>query len=499
MTNSSFLPVFLSVILLFCACSKSEGTKEPKGVKNEVTFEPDLESLIRNPGMGWVIYDDANDEVADASEYWNNQDEFAREYASCLYIRWRWSDFEPEEGKYAWEYDDNYKALVQGAVDRGLKLAFRVYINGQDNIKPGTPQFVFDAGVASYEVNKLGGGKNLTPYPDDPIFQEKFENFIHAFAQEYDDADMVEFVDGFNLGWWGEGHHLKFQNLLNRQSTFSWIINLYGNAFQNVPLAITVNSEMGYELEKIVAFEGQDYVLRRDGLGSQWFSDYEKGIVKSHFPEKMFIAEAAYWGNGSIEYYSKIDNQYNWSSWKEYYTQVVDEALEHHANYLDLREAVEASRYVSEAKSQVEKFIKRGGYRIFPSEISYDSIIVAGDKLSIEHTWKNLGVGLMPNNNSRWNFKYKVAFGIVNSNNELEKVYYSEDGEPSEWVYGEKFEYKESLDLSEVSAGEYKLVCAIVNSKNENLPAINLAVKNKLLLSEDGWLMVGDFNFNLPH
>jgi len=141
----------------------------------------------------------------------------------------------------------------------------------------------------------------------------------------------------------------------------------------------------------------------------------------------------------------------------------------------------------------VERFVKLGGYRIYPSEISYDSILVDGDKLKIAHAWKNLGVGVMPNNNSRWNFKYKVAFGIINSNNELKKVHYSEDVEPSEWIDGEKFEYEEWLDLSGVSAGEYKLVCAIVDSKKEHLPAINLAVRNKSLLNEDGWLMVGDF------
>ena len=27
---------------------------------------------------------------------------------------------EPEEGKYAWIYDENYKKLIQGALDRGL-------------------------------------------------------------------------------------------------------------------------------------------------------------------------------------------------------------------------------------------------------------------------------------------------------------------------------------------------------------------------------------------
>lgn len=54
---------------------------------------------------------------------------------------------EPEEGKYAWLYDENYKKLIQGALDRGLKLCFRIYNNGQDNLRTGTPDYVRRAGA----------------------------------------------------------------------------------------------------------------------------------------------------------------------------------------------------------------------------------------------------------------------------------------------------------------------------------------------------------------
>ena len=49
---------------------------------------------------------------------------------------------EPEEGKYAWLYDENYKKLIQGALDRGLKLCFRIYNNGQDNLRAGRPELL---------------------------------------------------------------------------------------------------------------------------------------------------------------------------------------------------------------------------------------------------------------------------------------------------------------------------------------------------------------------
>ena len=84
---------------------------------------------------------------------------------------------------------------MQGALDRGLKLAFCVYVDGQDNIRNGTPDFVREAGAQGYPVHRLwdpeGVDNNWTPYVDDPVFQEKFSNFIRAFAEKFDDPDTM--------------------------------------------------------------------------------------------------------------------------------------------------------------------------------------------------------------------------------------------------------------------------------------------------------------------
>ena len=98
-----------------------------------VSFKMDETSLVRNPMMGWILYDDACGEVSRAEQYWSDQNSVANKYGSIFYWRSRWSELEPEEGVYAWKYNDNFKALIQGALDRGLKLAFRVYVDSQDN------------------------------------------------------------------------------------------------------------------------------------------------------------------------------------------------------------------------------------------------------------------------------------------------------------------------------------------------------------------------------
>ena len=54
-------------------------------IAGNVMVAPDVkeEGLVRNPAMGWVLYDDANDPVANASEYWMEMDKYAQ-YASIL-------------------------------------------------------------------------------------------------------------------------------------------------------------------------------------------------------------------------------------------------------------------------------------------------------------------------------------------------------------------------------------------------------------------------------
>lgn len=477
------------IILSILSCVE---TNSKKGCKNlaKVTFNPDTTSLIRNPGMGWTIYDDASGPVANADEFWKLQDTIARKYATTLYIRWRWSDMEPEEGRYAWNHDENFKKLVKGALDRGLKLAFRVYVASQDNEYESTPKFVFDAGAKFYMENGVPG-KLRSPYPDDKIFQEKFENFIKAFAAKFDNSDIVNYVDGYNLGWWGEGHNMRFLMGSNSEKTFEWITNLYGSNFKNVPLVITVDSQIGHNLELKYAIEKNGYSIRRDGYASYWMPESQKTLIKGLFPKCFVVSECCYWQNRTIESVNKIDKKYNWKSWADYYTQVVDEAIETHGNYLDLREPVEALRWTGKAIKNVKRFIRHGGYRIYPTQISFQKSVGDSRNLQINHEWLNLGNGVLPNNCKAWRNKYKVAFKFTDLNNKVIKTLVSSKSEPSEWINQKRISYTDNFNLKDLPTGKYILKVAIVNTEKNNKAEINLATK-----SEDIWLKLGIIEVN---
>ena len=109
-----------------------------------VNIKPERYKLLRNPMSGWVLYAGLGDGLSDT--FWDDYDNFpsavgpvkVSDYANTLFIRGAWSDFNPEPGKYVWNEGQlntkpakRFKMLVDGAKERGLKLAFCVRQPGQ--------------------------------------------------------------------------------------------------------------------------------------------------------------------------------------------------------------------------------------------------------------------------------------------------------------------------------------------------------------------------------
>ncbi len=493
--SKSFNLIFmlLPILVVLSGCSVDPGiesqeiveTRETLEVRN-VTVQPeeDRTGVIRNPAMGWVLYADAFADFPQADVYWKSQAPYAGS-ASILYVRLPWSQLEPQEGVYAWENDQNFIDLIQGALDRGLKLAFRVYVDSEGSYQQATPQYVIDAGA-----NGVVDAKNglWSPYVDDPVFQEKFSSFLEAFASEYNDPAVVDFVDGNGLGRWGEGNRLKLQEG-DVSAVLRWITEAYATNFTRVLLGVQYNkSSTGFGLDNIdtVALGEYGYVIRKDTLGlPYWFTETDKERIRSHFPGVPFYGENVY---------QYLQSRQRWAD--DYDTlraaleAVLNDALSLHANTLDLRIPEDTEAWFSEAPDLVQEFIVRGGYRLIPVEVTYPDTIEQGGELTILHTWKNTGVGVLPNNKPQWNYKYKVAFALLDPAGQV--VFRAIDGvaEPSGWIEGEQYSYTLKTFPGSVPAGSYRLGCAIIDSTTDNMPAINLAILNER--TDSGWYILGD-------
>ncbi len=281
----------------------------------------------------------------------------------------------------------------------------------------------------------------------------------------------------------------------NKANVFKWIFNLYGDNFKKVLLFTPFGSEMGWDVEKLLAVDKQGYNIRRNGLGSQWFQNAEISTINAVFPKTAFIGESCYWGANSETYKPwTSDAVYGniFKTWVDVYKQTCIDALRSHANTLDLREIVETKGWISRGESYVTDFMINGGYRLLPKEIRFKDNSKSGDSLKIIHTWENKGVGVCPNNNIRWNYKYKVAFALLDTASfELKQQFIDLKAEPSQWVKGAKKEYTSNYKI-DVPSGTYKLAVAIVDTSNSNLPGLNLAVKDSDL--KNGWLILSTIN-----
>lgn len=451
--------------------------------------DPDLDSLIRNPACGWMLYDDACGMVAEAAPYWQAQDQAARKCASIFYVRWRWSDMEPEEGRYAWKEDANFKALIAGAKQRGLRLAFRVYVCGWDNAKQATPDYVFAAGAKGQVRPGAKGEKFLTPNADDPIFRRKLEAFLDAFAREFDDPSRVDFIDGCGLGRWGEGHSLTLADPKNEMESLEWVAEAYAKRFKRTLLGWQLGINQTYN----TVIKERDFLIRRDGIGSIWFKDAEKKMCTDGFPRYPLFAERCYWGDTVAQNHAKNDKLYGptWKTWRDIDATAVDEAIRFHANTLDLRTIADTARFMTYPEL-VMRFCREGGYRLVPEEVTFPERVKAGTTFTLLHSWRNYSVGVLPNLNQRWVSKYHPAWILLQGPNHriIGEPTVEKNAEPGTWVKEKSFSYETAMSVpAGTPPGTYKLACAILNTARDGMPDLNLALKTERY---GAWHVVGD-------
>ncbi|GHT44125.1 hypothetical protein AGMMS49965_19220 [Bacteroidia bacterium] len=501
----------LSVCLLFLTWSlalQGCGEEENKvvglthiAVEPEVIrIEEDSTSLLRNPCMGWTLYKESFHNLSmseDADKYWANNDAAAK-YASIFYIRAPWAFFEPEEGKYAWIYNDNYKKLIQGAIDRGLKLVIRVFSDGYDCYMQATPNYVREAGCEGYYIPDglviwyFNDPERWTPYPDDPVFKEKITKFVQALALEYDNPDVTDYVDAFNLGkGGGEGWGITWKNAsqANRESVMEWYTDMYADNFKKVLPVMCFDQDYGYTTEKRIVFDRKGFSARRDGLGSSHFNSNQKSYANKMYGKLPLFGEGFAWPGYDPSPPTATDSYIK--TWRDCYERTFEHAFQYHFNTMDLRDT-RADDWLSVAPDLVDKFIRKGGYRFHPSEITLPTELTSGQDFNIEHNWENTGNGYLPNNMPNWNYKYQTAFALLNQAGEAVKIWVDEAAEPSQWLNGQSYPYQFTINSNEVPTGVYQWAVAIVDKTKNNTPGIKLAINEKEIVN--GWTVLMPVN-----
>ena len=163
---------------------------------------------LENPHKGWYHHYPDNH----INKYIIREDSHLLDFPGMdhVYIRLSWAYLEPEEGQFNWDIIDD---IINKWTEKGLKISFRISCKetSTDRIEQqfATPKWVMEAGAkGNYyrQGEKVGPDGPWEPVFDDPVFLEKLENFLRAFAARYDGKPWLRYVDIGSIGDWGEGH-----------------------------------------------------------------------------------------------------------------------------------------------------------------------------------------------------------------------------------------------------------------------------------------------------
>jgi hypothetical protein len=131
-----------------------------------------------------------------------------------LYIRVTWREMQKVRGKL--ERPDYWQLTLDMAKKYNKRVAFRVFLSNPDIPDPSLPDYVLE----KVPMVKLEGewrrGSHpkdfLEPRYDHPFFQEAWREFDGLMAAEYNGHPLIEFMDTYMYGFWGEGHTWPFKN-----------------------------------------------------------------------------------------------------------------------------------------------------------------------------------------------------------------------------------------------------------------------------------------------
>ena len=528
----------------------------------EVEFMPVRSGFIPNPLSGWVIYVPLIDDV---EEFWEKYENFPSsegtvnvfDYGNVIYLRGSWTDFNPEEGLYIWQdgIDEakyplarSLRLFEEGAKERGLKLAFTLKCDSRDANANCTPDFVREKMDAAYGADAAGyltpDGKTHTPgkgyfnftlgsnarpywspYPDDPIFQQEYEKFINALAEEYDDPEKTAFVSGLGMGKWGEYHTCVYStgDETPKIPVFNWVTDTYINAFKLTPCFTNYHKMVGTivgEGSGSPDSEGmlsgaieKGFCMRHDAFGmraeSFGYATWEKNFI-SHWTYKVPVAGEGGWivNQG---YYDDQGNPKNYltqySGPRELRTGEYEDMYSAYVNMMDLRydasyTSGETWSWFNDAFDLVEKFVDEDCYRLYPDMVSVPSgSLKCGQKYTVQHRWQNLGHAYCPTNIKPFRDRFKVAFAILDSQTgEIigNNIFMDENASPDEWTAG-RYSYEMEIVPEGVSVGSYDLAIGIVDlalgDPDNGDYRIGIGIAASGDYTESGWLKVSTVNF----
>jgi hypothetical protein len=409
MGHNSFAAVLIIVLVWIntLACPAREGMTL-KDVPHDLTPLHDATRVLVNPHKGW--YHHFPDNHPDKYRIASDSDLLDFPGMDHLYMRLAWSYLEPMEDCFDWAVIDG---LIGKWTAHGLGVSFRISCKetGTDRIeqKYATPRWVKEAGARGghYKMgNPIGPDAPWEPEYDDPVFLEKLEKFLAAFATRYDRQPWLRYVDIGSIGDWGEGHSWTGSRKVQSYATRKAHIDLHLKYFKNAQLIISDDYVHALpdlaEREKLhrhILAHGISYRDDSIMVNGYFENSSDRFTVRSPeyfadvYPHKPTVLE--------LEHYGKVKSFGNWD------TRPGSAALEYgkgksgpdffrgalgllHATYIGYHG--DAREWLSDNPGLTNELLNRCGYWLFPVSLDLPDELSSGRANPIRLAIENRGV-----------------------------------------------------------------------------------------------------------
>jgi hypothetical protein len=184
------------------------------------------QDVVPNYGKGLVTYitaDSGTDEIKADNIPQAIEDLVRFPLGQQLYIRPTWREVQPQPGRL--QLPDYLQLVFDLAKKNNKRIGLRIQMCAPDYTHDAAlPDFVLEKVpkvdlVLSDKESSRAAQRYLNnphsryqPRYDDPLFQQAFKELVAQLAAEFDANPLIEFIDTFMYGFWGEGHTWPFAN-----------------------------------------------------------------------------------------------------------------------------------------------------------------------------------------------------------------------------------------------------------------------------------------------
>jgi hypothetical protein len=176
--------------------------------------------IVLNYGMGLTVYvsgDLGPPQLKGESLEKSLEDLIKLPFAQKIYIRPNWRDIQQRSGRL--DFPEYWKITFDLAKQYNKRAGFRIMLENPDFPEPGMPEFLMEKvpyvklkGEWTVRPDSIRAKKeHRMPRYDHPQYQAAFRELNALLADELNGNPLVEYMDTFMYGFWGEGHTWPFE------------------------------------------------------------------------------------------------------------------------------------------------------------------------------------------------------------------------------------------------------------------------------------------------